>query len=147
MPNSDKLGKGNQVAEAVVHYPVHCFNPEDLLHFVELDEFEQEWKELGLDVESDLFAVQMVIMSDPKKAPVVPGTGGLRKFRFAPERWNTGKRGAARVCYVYFEEHWTVLLVTVYGKNEKDNLTDEEKKGIQMYIKKIGKILSERSFK
>lgn len=130
-----------------MRYPSHQFDPEDLLHFVELDEFQDEWKELGLNVEEDLWALQVMIMSAPKDSPVIPGTGGVRKIRFAPAHWKTGKRGAARVCYVYFEEHWMVLLVTAYGKGEKEDLTAEEKVGIQQYIRIIEKHLSERSFK
>ncbi|PQO42525.1 hypothetical protein C5Y93_27190 [Blastopirellula marina] len=114
---------------------------------MELDEFQDEWKELGLDIENDLWALQLMIMSGPKDSPVIPGTGGLRKIRFAPGRWKKGKSGAARICYVYFEEHWMVLLVTVYGKNEKDNLTEDEKAGIKQYIHMIEKFLSERDFR
>jgi hypothetical protein len=52
--------------------------PDELLHFVELDEFGADWMELGLDVESDLWSLQMTIMSAPGNAPVISGTGGLR---------------------------------------------------------------------
>jgi hypothetical protein len=108
--------------------------PEDLLHFIELDEFQQDWKELGLDVESDLWELQNEVMRDPQAAPVVPGTGGLRKMRFSPSRWKVGKSGAIRVCYVYFKPHRTVLLIMAYGKNRKDNLTAVEKRDIARYI-------------
>ncbi len=38
-----------------------AFDPEDLLHFVELDEFIDDWRSLGLDDEADLFSLQMAI--------------------------------------------------------------------------------------
>jgi hypothetical protein len=116
--------------------------PTDLLHFVELDEFGEEWEALGLDVARDLWALQNLIMSNPESGKVIKGTGGLRKIRFAPPLWNIGKRGAIRVCYVYFPEHWLILLVTVYGKNEKDDLTSDDKDGIRRYIKKIESYLA-----
>jgi hypothetical protein len=121
-------------------------SPEDLLHFVELNQFRDEWEKLGLDVENDLWALQIAIMSKPDGPPVVPGTGGLRKIRFAPLEWHTGKRGAVRVCYVYLKEHWTVLLVMAYGKNEKLDLTPEEKKGIKEYIKLTKAYLDKKKY-
>ena len=85
--------------------------PEQLLHFVELDEFGADWERLGLDVEVDLAALQHELMLNPMAGDLVPGTGGLRKFRFAPPRWNKGKSGALRVCSAYFPEFWTLLLM------------------------------------
>jgi len=123
------------------------FSPEDLLHFVELDEFRDDWESLGLDVEGDLWALQVMIMAGPKKSPVVEGTGGLRKIRFSPDRWARGKSGGVRVCYVYFEKHWTVLLVAAYDKTEKDDLTSEEKHGIKEYVRSIDRYFSERSYR
>ncbi len=127
-------------------YHGHPTTPEDFLHFVEMKGFTDDWEDLGLNDEDDLWAIQVLIMCHPKGSPVIRGTGGLRKIRFAPERWNIGKRGAARVCYVYFPEHWTVLLVAVYGKDEKIDLTAEEKKNIKAYIKRAEKWLAKRNY-
>jgi hypothetical protein len=66
-------------------------------------------------------------MGTPHVGNVVEGTGGLRKLRFGRTARGIGKRGGVRVCYVYFARHATVFLVTVYGKNEKDDLTASEK--------------------
>lgn len=111
--------------------------PIELLHFIELDEFQQDWQELGLDLEEDLWDLQNAVMHDPEGSRVIQGTGGLRKMRFAPRRWKTGKSGAIRVCYVYFKPQWTVLLVMAYGKNRKDTLTAAEKRGIARYIRVV----------
>jgi hypothetical protein len=105
-----------------VVYPKHVFDPEDLLRFVHLKPFEQGWKQLGLN-DDDLAALELSIMLNPKGPPVVPGTGRLRKLRFTPARWNTGKSGGARIGYSYFEEYGVVLLIIAYAKNEKDNLS------------------------
>jgi hypothetical protein len=59
---------------------------------------------------------------------VIPGTGGLRKIRFAPPSWHTGKRGASRVIYAYIAAGQAVYLFTLYGKNEQSDLTPDEKK-------------------
>jgi len=76
-------------------------------------------------------------MLNPQGHPVVQGTGGLRKLRFAPLRWKTGKSGAVRIGYVYLQEHGVVLLVIAYSKNEKDDLAPAEKKAIRQLIEKI----------
>lgn len=134
-----------QRVEAILRYPEHQLTPEDFVHFVELDEFSDDWQRLGLNLEDDLSALQFAIMANPKGCPVIPGTGGLRKLRFAPCRWNAGKSGGVRVCYVYFESHWHVLLVLVYGKGEQEDLADAEKRAIRKYIRRTEKYLSERN--
>ena len=46
--------------------------------------------------------------------------GGLRQVRFARE--GGGKRGGYRTVYVFGRIHVPIFLVTVFAKNEKDNL-------------------------
>jgi hypothetical protein len=117
----------------------------DLLHFVETDEFGHDWKGLGLDVERDLWALQVSIMRAPDAAPLIQNTGGLRKLRFSPPEWTRGKSGAVRVCYAYFPKHWTILLVMAYRKVEKDTISSREKLGIKQYLAQIEAWLDKRS--
>jgi hypothetical protein len=119
--------------------------PEDFLHFVETDEFREDFESLGLDVEADLFALQLLIMSAPEAHPIIKGTGGLRKARFASADSGRGKRGAIRVCYAFFKRHWLVLLVMAYGKDEKGNLSPSERAGVKVYLEAIESYLNERS--
>lgn len=80
---------------ASVVYPGHVLDPEDLLTFFELKWFTRDWDGLGLrESDDELCALQLMIMCDPAGYPVIPGTHGLRKLRFAPSTWNKGKRGA-----------------------------------------------------
>lgn len=126
------MGRGNRSGRP---------GPEDLLNFVETRVFTREWKDLGLS-DDDLFALQIMIMGDPKGSPLIAGTGGLRKRRFSPPRWWRGKRGALRVCYVYFEQYAIVLLVVVYAKGEKDSLSAREKRIIKHMIEEQEKELA-----
>jgi hypothetical protein len=87
--------------------------------------------------DEDLLALQVSIMLNPTGHSVVKGTGGLRKLRFAPARWQTGKSGAARIGYAYLKEYGTVLLVIAYGKSDKDDLTRFEKKSIHSLLQRI----------
>lgn len=50
--------------------------------------------------------------------------GGLRKVRFA--RDGGGKSGGYRTIYVFGGTELPIFLVTVFAKNEKDNLTKAE---------------------
>lgn len=76
--------------------------PEQLLDFVETGAFAARWDSLGLDDEDDLAALQIQIMRDPKRAPVIRGTDGIRKVRFVPPRWRTGKRGLRGCCMSFW---------------------------------------------
>lgn len=120
--------------------------PEDLLHFVYLDEFKDDWKQLhGNDGdEVALWALEILIMSNPVAGDVIQGTGGLRKIRFVSEEDNRGKRGADRICYAYFPEHHLVLMVAAFSKNRKEDLSTEERKGIKKYLDSIAKWLDDK---
>lgn len=107
-----------------------------LLHFVLLRPFESAWSRLGL-TDDALRELEVAIMVDPLAPPVVRGTGGLRKIRFSPHDWKLGKRGALRVCYVFFSEQSLVCLVTVYGKGRKEDLSDRERGIVKKLIDEI----------
>ena len=77
---------------------------------------------------------------------MVPGTDGLRKLRFAPSRWANGKRGAARVGYVYLEEFGIVLLVVAYAKNEQDDLSPDDKRIIRDMIRREREAMERRPY-
>jgi hypothetical protein len=68
----------------------HKIRPEDVAVFIELDGFTDAWRDLRLS-DGDLHALQLAIMAKPKGAPVVSGTGRLRKIRYAPSRSGKGK--------------------------------------------------------
>jgi hypothetical protein len=129
-----------------VEFPMHSFTPEDFLVFVELEGFWDDWCDLGLDDE-DLLALQVLIMIQPSRPPVIPGTGGLRKIRFAPARWKSGKSGAIRVCYVFLAEHGVVLLAVPYSKREMDDLSAAHKKAYREIIRAVRNEYSRRPVK
>lgn len=130
------MSKRKLIAKCRLIYPKHIFAPDDLLNFIELKGFTRTWDDLNLPDE-DLGALQISIMCHPKGHPVIEGTDGLRKMRFATSQGRTGKSGGLRVCYVYFERFYTVLLVLVYPKNVADNLPEAAKKRINQAIQRI----------
>ena len=106
--------------------------------FIQTHEFTRNWDNLGFDDE-DLRLLELEILKNPNKFPIMQGTGGLRKARIALD--NKGKSGGARVCFVDFVLAETIYLITVYGKKEKDNLSKEERNEIRKLIDALGKSL------
>src|SRR3954470_16788599 len=70
------------------------------LTLIQLTTFAAKWSKLGL-TDEDLRSLEGLFLADPEAGDVIPGTGGLRKIRFAPPTWHTGKRGASRVIYAF----------------------------------------------
>jgi mRNA-degrading endonuclease RelE of RelBE toxin-antitoxin system len=65
-------------------------------------------------------ALQGHLMRDPQAGPVIPGTGGVRKARWAaPGR---GKRGGYRVIYYVKHAHGIIWLLTMYPKSVADDI-------------------------
>lgn len=100
--------------------------------FIEVPQFTKKWKELGLSDES-LRELENILLKNPKAGDTIQGTGGLRKIRIPLE--NTGKRGGGRVLYVDIELKETIYFVNVYTKNEKDDLTEDEKRAFKAVIR------------
>ena len=67
-----------------------------------------------------------ILSADAKAGVLVPGLGGIRKLRFAPE--GRGKRGAFRVIYVVLNADIPILALLLYAKNEQANPTSEQRK-------------------
>jgi hypothetical protein len=87
---------------------------------VELPEFLRQAKTIMSD--DDRSALVDYIAANPE-AGVSLG-GGLRKVRIT--RQGGGKSGGYRTIYVFGGVHIPIFLVTVFAKNEKDNLTKAE---------------------
>lgn len=114
-----------------LEYPDHRLKPEDFLGFTELSPFSQLWKRLGL-TDDDLLLVQLGIMCEPDRWPVISDTGGVRKMRFVSK---DGRH--MRCCYKFYEHHHKVLLALAYPKNVKETLTADDKKRIRTAISEI----------
>ena len=102
--------------------------------FIESPRFHKRWFELGF-TEDDLLELQLMLLDNPKIGPVMQETGGLRKMRYAFE--GRGKSGSVRILYVDFEEHERILLLNLFAKDEKENLTRAERNQIKKAMKQL----------
>jgi hypothetical protein len=110
---------------------------------IQLPLFTSKWRraKMGL-TDEDLKALEITLMERPDAGSVMKGTGGLRKARFAPPSWSVGKSGALRICYVHFPAYDRLYLVTMFAKNEQDNLTAAERNAIRAVVERIGDALA-----
>ena len=72
--------------------------------------------------------LQASFVDNPEAGKVIPETGGFRKVRWPDQRRGKGKRGGLRVIYYYFSDEAQIWLVTLYDKDQADDLTPAQKK-------------------
>lgn len=84
--------------------------------------------------DEDLQTLEKLILEDPRIGVTMEGTGGVRKVRFAPPSWHTGKSGATRVCYALIANIEAAYLLTIFQKNEKPNLSAEDKATLRKWM-------------
>ena len=73
------------------------------------------------------------IEEHPEAGKIITGTGGVRKIR-----WRTGtndkvKSGGERILYHYSKD-LLVLLITLYAKSDKENITQEERNELKRTV-------------
>jgi hypothetical protein len=65
------------------------------------------------------------LAANPAAGDLIRGTGGVRKLRWA--RGGRGKSGGVRVIYYFHSQAMPLYLLTVFGKNEKADLSNAER--------------------
>lgn len=103
--------------------------------FVETNVFTRRLQALGL--EEALPQLQAELMANPDAGDVEPGTGGLRKTRMPDPARAQGKRGGARVHYLWLSHKGRIYLMYVYGKNEAAKLTSDQKRQLSAAAARI----------
>ena len=64
--------------------------------------------------------LQSYLLQYPKSGKVVPGSGGIRKVRWAIA--SKGKSGGVRVIYYFKKQDIEIWLLTIYSKSEVENI-------------------------
>ena len=76
---------------------------------------------MGAPLDEDAF-----LQKRPDAGDLIVGTKGLRKLRWALQ--GRGKSGGARVIYLHVPEADLIYFITVYGKDQKDDLSPGDKR-------------------
>lgn len=79
--------------------------------------------------------VELALLVAPRAGDLVPGTGGVRKLR--AQLPGQGKRGGARVIYLYIEIRDRVYFLLAYAKNEQVDLTATQKQALRTMAKQL----------
>jgi len=94
---------------------------------LQLPKFKTEAMELiGTDGIEEL---AVYLIDHPNAGDVIQGSGGVRKLRWAAK--GKGKRGGARIIYLYIVVAARIFLIRCYAKNVKTDLTADEKKHLR----------------
>jgi hypothetical protein len=69
------------------------------------------------------------LANNPRSGDIIPGTGGVRKLRWALQ--GRGKRSGARVIYYYHNDAMPIFALTAYAKNERADISQATRNDFQ----------------
>lgn len=102
--------------------------------FVESSLFSRRVNQAGVEV---LKEIQVQILMNPEGGRIIQGTGGLRKLRVGDPGRGKGKRGGFRVIFLDLPRVERTHLLALYGKDEKDDISPDEKKVLKALVEQI----------
>jgi len=79
--------------------------------------------------------LQNFLVEQPMAGDTMQGTGGLKKLRWSAN--GKGKRGGVRTIYLYLSNKEHIHFLTIYAKNEMDDLTTDQKKILKAIAEEI----------
>ena len=77
--------------------------------------------------------LQWVLVVNPEAGVVIPGSGGLRKLRWAIS--GGGKRGGLRIIYYWYSQDQRIYMLLPYKKSGQEDLTNEQIRVLAEYVK------------
>ncbi len=102
-----------------------------MITIAETEQFQKKVSQLLSESEKeDLISY---LSDNPNAGDLIQGTGGVRKLRWA--RRGMGKSGGTRVIYYHHSEMMPLYILTIFGKNEKSNLSMNEKQILSKTVK------------
>ncbi|KLE36114.1 type II toxin-antitoxin system RelE/ParE family toxin [Aurantiacibacter luteus] len=108
---------------------------------IETESYLRATKDAGMSVDEMVAAVDLVA-DNPEAGDVMQGTGGVRKARLAGR--GKGKSGGYRIVWYFGGSDIPVFLLTVFGKDEKANLTQGERNALRSFTGTLRGSLSAR---
>lgn len=95
---------------------------EILYNFRETSQFTKRVSELLTDEE--YAKLQWRLIEFPDAGDVIKQSGGIRKIRQSAK--GKGTRGGARVIYYFAAKNQEILMLDIYAKNEREDLSIEQ---------------------
>jgi hypothetical protein len=83
----------------------------------------------GLLDDEDYRALQLVLALRPEQGTLIPGSGGIRKLRWAAR--GKGKRGGLRIIYYWDSGEAFIYMLFVYAKSQQEDLTPDQLKALK----------------
>ena len=77
--------------------------------------------------------LQIALILRPEQGPVIKGSGGLRKIRWAAS--GGGKRGGLRVIYYWAPGEQAFYMVYAYTKTEQGDLTPSQTRQLSLLVR------------
>lgn len=87
--------------------------------------------------EEERMAMEFFIACAPEGHPVIPGTGGFRKARWA--QLGKGKSGGVRVVYFFLSGPGSIYMASVYAKSRKETLSAADRNVLAKLASQIKK--------
>ena len=103
------------------------------LEFVYTRVFERSAQ--GLLTDDEMRALELDLVEHPRRGAVERGTGGVRKTRATLE--GRGKRGGARVVYLFDEKRERLYFLLAFSKKMKTSLTEEDRKLLRKLVSQL----------
>lgn len=89
---------------------------------IETPLFQKLWPYYWIEDERAAFASYLA--EHPEAGDVIPSGGGLRKVRWS--RGGSGKSGGVRVIYFARNAREEIVLLAIYAKSERENLSPKQ---------------------
>ena len=102
------------------------------MQFIETSIFTRQVTSLLTDEEYS--QLQLALLTHPDMGAIIPHSGGLRKIRWSMS--GRGKRGGVRAIYYWVVANDQILMLFMYPKNEKDDLTPQQLKVLREIVEK-----------
>jgi hypothetical protein len=83
--------------------------------------------------DEEYLALQVALVLRPAQGPIIAGSGGLRKLRWAAE--GRGKRGGLRVIYYWEPAQEALYMLYLYAKNEQGDLTAAQARSLGRLVR------------
>ena len=106
------------------------------IYFVELASFANV-REEHFGGDENFRRLQIWLAANPKYAPVIPGTRGLRKASWIDPTKGKGKRSGFRIIYLFIEDASVIVFFRVYSKNVSEDMTVDQRRAATKAVQAV----------